>query len=428
MRKFIKPLLLICILLGSNIQAGEWEIISEMPIPVKGAKAVEHNSLIYIIGGYSDSTYSPINKIQVYNPEENSWVIIDDTLNIARYGHCVVYDGEKAYIFGGGIKGDSLDRSLETWDFVTSPVITGYDPSFNRQFAAAEINNNHIYIFGGYGTESVSDTAGMPYMVVYDLGTEKVIYHDQELFDRDNTPIHQLSAIIPPYIYLFGGIIWGLSQDAYIYNISEETFYSAPNSLGIARAGGCAIKIERNLIALIGGYDEVNFPIASVEFFDVFDGYINSRYVYNELIYARAEPAVVLHDSFTYVFGGRDSLDNCIPYVEKAYLEGSATSLENMSPSYPPDDFQLYQNYPNPFNPATTIVIKNLKSMHAQLDIFSIDGSHVKTLMNKNLEAGQHRYTWDGTDEQHKPVSSGLYFYKLYNGFESVTKRMILLR
>jgi len=123
MVKVIKLLFIICIVLVFTLQARDWEVVGEMPIPVRGAKAIEHNSLIYIIGGYADSTLSPINKIQIFHPEDTSWIVIEDTLVTNRYGHVVVKDENNAWIFGGSASEDSLDRCLESWDFITSPGI-----------------------------------------------------------------------------------------------------------------------------------------------------------------------------------------------------------------------------------------------------------------------------------------------------------------
>jgi hypothetical protein len=115
--------------------------------------------------------------------------------------------------------------------------------------------------------------------------------------------------------------------------------------------------------------------------------------------------------------------------VEKAYIEAKGpTPIQSTDIVNIVNDFQLYQNYPNPFNPSTTIKFNNSKPMHINLDIYSIDGSHVKSLINKQLEAGQHQFSWNGKDKHNKSVASGVYFYRFENGYVSETKRMILMR
>ena len=61
-------------------KAEEWKIVSEMPVAVKGGRAVVKDSLVYILGGYTDSIYEETNIIQIYNPRQNTWIIADDTL------------------------------------------------------------------------------------------------------------------------------------------------------------------------------------------------------------------------------------------------------------------------------------------------------------------------------------------------------------
>ena len=85
--------------------------------------------------------------------------------------------------------------------------------------------------------------------------------------------------------------------------------------------------------------------------------------------------------------------------------------------------------YPNPFNPETTISFSVTQtSSFVTLDILNIKGQKVKTLVNDKLETGKHTAVWNGTDENNKPVSSGIYFYKLKSGKFSETKKCILLK
>jgi hypothetical protein len=89
-----------------------------------------------------------------------------------------------------------------------------------------------------------------------------------------------------------------------------------------------------------------------------------------------------------------------------------------------PENFELFQNYPNPFNPSTTISF-NLKSdSDVALTVYNALGEVVETLINSNMNSGNHKIVFNAAN-----FSSGIYFYRLYadNKFTSV-KKMILMK
>lgn len=88
----------------------------------------------------------------------------------------------------------------------------------------------------------------------------------------------------------------------------------------------------------------------------------------------------------------------------------------------------LKQNYPNPFNPNTTISFDLDKPAHISLTIYNIKGQRVKQLTAGDFSQGTHSLNWDGRDDQNRPVSSGVYFYRLNNGGQVQAKRMLLLK
>jgi mannan endo-1,4-beta-mannosidase len=91
-------------------------------------------------------------------------------------------------------------------------------------------------------------------------------------------------------------------------------------------------------------------------------------------------------------------------------------------------DFSLEQNYPNPFNPATTIRFFLKSPSRISLIIYNLLGQTVKTLAHCNEGMGTHTIVWDGTDEYHRPVASGMYVYKLQTDFASLQKKTLLVR
>jgi hypothetical protein len=90
---------------------------------------------------------------------------------------------------------------------------------------------------------------------------------------------------------------------------------------------------------------------------------------------------------------------------------------------------KLQGNYPNPFNPTTMISFSVAQtSSFVNLEVFNIKGQKVKELVDEILPAGQHSVTWNGKDANGKPVSSGIYFYKMKTADYSSIKKMILLK
>ncbi len=86
-------------------------------------------------------------------------------------------------------------------------------------------------------------------------------------------------------------------------------------------------------------------------------------------------------------------------------------------------------NYPNPFNPATMIEFSLRNNSNIELLIFNIKGQKIKTLAHNEFTKGSHSIIWNGDDETGKPVSSGLYLYKLnVDGKTKVVKKCLLLK
>ncbi|MCF7813905.1 MAG: hypothetical protein K9N40_05475 [Candidatus Cloacimonetes bacterium] len=119
-------------------------------------------------------------------------------------------------------------------------------------------------------------------------------------------------------------------------------------------------------------------------------------------------------------------------------------------------------NYPNPFNPSTTISfsLPNEITGQAEINIFNLKGQKVKTLpvtlspstrlrtslveesginqlkvprpstQLRMTQAGNKEYSvvWNGTDDNNKPVSSGIYFALLKAGKIEASCKMLLLK
>jgi len=88
----------------------------------------------------------------------------------------------------------------------------------------------------------------------------------------------------------------------------------------------------------------------------------------------------------------------------------------------------LKGNFPNPFNPTTTIYYSLKTDDQVSIEIYNLLGQKVKTLLNGKVRSGDHSLVWDGKDDSGKPVSSGIYFYKMASGRFTSSRKMILMK
>jgi hypothetical protein len=146
-----------------------------------------------------------------------------------------------------------------------------------------------------------------------------------------------------------------------------------------------------------------------------------------QLVYTNGSEAYVswIDGRSTYFSEGVSSYDNI--YAQKLLL----------SPTYNQNDviesstLQL-SNHPNPFNPTTTISfeLNTENSESTEIEIYNIKGQKIKFIScHTEPEEGRHSrsVTWDGTDSNNNPVSSGIYFAVLKQKDKVLASRKMML-
>ena len=89
----------------------------------------------------------------------------------------------------------------------------------------------------------------------------------------------------------------------------------------------------------------------------------------------------------------------------------------------------LLQNAPNPSRPGTTIRFAVPQpGRPVTLRVYDIAGRVVATLLDDELVAGVREVRWHGRTDDGGPAASGIYFYRLDAGEESLSRKLVLLR
>lgn len=417
--KKLRYISLVIFIAVCNVFSQGWKTAGSMPIPVSGGKAFVKDSLIYILGGWSDQLLSYTNLIQSYNPSDGSWKIID-TMKFARSGFVAdIYNGNLIYT-GGMIPDFGFHNALEVYDFHSKPFVHSSHTIFRRAFAAGEVIDSNLFVFGGYTLEP-----SQPVVFKYNVPQGKMESFLDTSLSPSDFPIDQMITRFGDDLYLFGGSIHTISSRIFKYSSVTGSYIPIESRLESARAGGSLVKPDENSVMLIGGYNEVNNALSSTEIViktgDLFTGSSGPA-----LNIGRNDASAVVFGDSIYVFGGTGTTGANIATIEVIPVN-SITAIKETGETLH-KDFSLSQNYPNPFNSSTIIQFSLNSDTEVELNIFSSDGSLVKSLLKQSLPPGTYSAKWDGDDSYYRPVSSGVYFVTLSNGNNRITKKMALMK
>ncbi len=113
------------------------------------------------------------------------------------------------------------------------------------------------------------------------------------------------------------------------------------------------------------------------------------------------------------IWWARDSL-----HISGGAVDGSAAV---------PKNFAIEQAYPNPFNAAIQIDYSVSSPSALVISIFDLYGKLVlKEIVNQNV--GSHSYLWDGDDAMGQSMESGVYIINFADHFQSLSKKLVLIK
>jgi len=101
--------------------------------------------------------------------------------------------------------------------------------------------------------------------------------------------------------------------------------------------------------------------------------------------------------------------------------------LSSNSVSPEPEKLTFISSFPNPFSSTTSIQYFLNKPGFVNLDIYSITGQKIKTLVNGWQNYGQQNVEWNATNFRGQKVTPGIYFYKLRSGNQNISGKLIFV-
>ena len=116
-----------------------------------------------------------------------------------------------------------------------------------------------------------------------------------------------------------------------------------------------------------------------------------------------------------------DGAQELIESINQYYLSNDLVDSKIL-----PNDFNI-NIFPNPFNDQCVIKINTIKSIDA-INIYSLDGSIVKTIMSENLNDSKNKFIWNGKDNTNQSISSGVYLVGFNFKKDHYTRKILFLK
>ncbi|MBI2420207.1 MAG: T9SS type A sorting domain-containing protein [Ignavibacteriales bacterium] len=406
-----------------------WNESGRMLHPVSFGQAVVKDSLIYILGGWSDSLGTWISDIQEYNPRTSTWRKVSNMASRRGGFYSAVYK-DSIFMVGGSMASGSVFRpALEFWNLKKKPYIWKTHDWFVRNYTAGAKFQDKIYLVGGAQGGNKTPFANH-YLIEYDLKTAAATYFYDSIYTPLMMPRQHMLVTVDSMIYGFGGTIGEFIylNTIFSFNLMTKSFKTLTQRLPEPIIEGSLVSIGKKRVLLIGGATNNAFARRNTEIFTMND----QQFTLTNgplLKQGRQSCMAVVYKNLVYVFGGRKQKSNgryeSVPTVETLDFISGIDDERIMDSR---EGYALLENYPNPFNPSTKISFVLPKPGDVRIIIFDVLGRQITELVNEYKTTGTHSVIWNAATGYGTPVASGVYLCRMYVNNQSFTKKMLYVR
>ena len=357
---------------------------------------------------------------EIYNPGQDSWAVTDSlkTARTLRLHQAVKLLDGRVIVIGGDTFGylgskDSTLKSCEIYDEIIGKWSLADSMKTRRSSHSATLLKDGRVLVAGGGISPNSLSSCEIYDPVLNKWSNAAPM---------NIPRESHSAVLLPSGRVL--VVGGLSKNNLVPTKSCELYDPVQNrwevvdSIQNSSATEAAFIINNRELLLIGTnyqqqlvweiYDYVEFKSKYVGYFN--DGsFVNNK--------------IQLQDGRILVSGGMKT-QNYEAYLATKKCWMFDKNLTHVTETKDRENNDIFfQNYPNPFNPTTKISFSLLQKSQIKLKVFDVLGREIQILADGVYEAGKHEVEFNATN-----LPSGVYFYNLTTGSNSITKKMLLVK
>lgn len=111
--------------------------------------------------------------------------------------------------------------------------------------------------------------------------------------------------------------------------------------------------------------------------------------------------------------------------IREVIFEPSTTTSVDPAVGQALAALRLLPAFPNPAGRSATLPFVLPRRANITLEVFSVTGQRVRTLVQGELPPGSHSATWNGLDDRGRRARAGVYFYRVRGA--GPTRRVTLL-
>jgi len=361
-----------------------------------------------------------------------------------------IFKNNTWFVFGGAIIGGSPYCAYQLFEHNTVFGMTKSAVFSQKQMYNAYIRNNIFYN-------------------VFSMGMDSMHVYNSTLWNANYfTPPAVAACVVDTIINLLQNVDSTKTAKGKVIQINNNAYFwhsdlvaAWPQMSTITKAQSLGPIVTPRLCASVTGkiwVDKTNYPGISVVNNDSLDPGFNttlakaatdSLVVFDKLIWLNGasggvRPFIYLSDPVNMFAGVATNWATTQGYPVKENLRYTNAALltrgtdgkplgdlnwfpefnsVSETPNTVPTEFAVSQNYPNPFNPSTSIKVSLHQSGAMSLTIYNLLGQVVQVVDQGNKQAGEYVY-----NVNMGKFVSGVYFYTLRQGNNSISKKMLLVK